>query len=252
MNMQPDNVVIFTGDDKYKERAFELSQKLEAGIVCAKDELAEASLALMFDENGLFLTDNKNSIRADFSHLLTRMKKGVVDTELVVRAARFKKGGNDLTVLDATAGFGEDSALLAAAGFSVKLYEKDPVIAALLEDAIGRAKETEELLEVASRMELVCGDSISAMRNMEKSPDVIYLDPMFPERKKSALIKKKFQLLQKLEMPCENEAELLEAAFAAAPRKIVVKRPAKGACLAGKKPSHAIAGKAVRYDVYIL
>ena len=217
-----------------------------------EEKLARAKLALCFDENGLFLTDGENTVRADFSHLLTRMKKGVVDTELVVRAARFKRGGNALAVLDATAGFGEDSALLAAAGFSVTLYEKDAVIAALLEDAIRRAKVTDGLSDIASRMKLICGDSISAMQNMKNPPDIIYLDPMFPKRKKSALIKKKFQLLQKLETPCENEEELLEAAFSAAPRKIVIKRPAKGEYLAGKKPSYIIDGKSVRYDVFTL
>ena len=249
--MKSTDMVILSENNEYMEKAGVLAKKLGAAIVHSKEELSKESLALCFDEGGLFLTDGKNSVRADFSHLIARMKKGVVDTELVVRAARFKKGRNDLTVLDATAGFGEDSALLAAAGFSVTLYEKDAVIAALLEDAIKRAKETEELCGIASRMELICGDSISAMRSMKNPPDVIYLDPMFPERKKSALIKKKFQLLQKLEMPCENEEELLDAAFEAAPRKIVVKRPAKGAFLAGKKPSYSIDGKAVRYDVFV-
>lgn len=250
--MKSTDMVILSENNEYMEKAGVLAKKLGAAIVHSKEELSKESLALCFDESGLFLTDGKNSVRADFSHLITRMKKGVVDTELVVRAARFKKGGNNLTVLDATAGFGEDSALLAAAGFSVTLYEQDAVIAALLEDAIKRAEATKELCEIASRMELICTDSISAMHSIENPPDVIYLDPMFPKRKKSALIKKKFQLLQRLETPCENEAELLEAAFDVSPRKIVIKRPAKGAFLADKKPNYSIEGKAVRYDVFVM
>ena len=55
-----------------------------------------------------------------------------------------------------------------------------------------------------------------------------------------------------METPCENEAELLEAAFDASPRKIVIKRPAKGAFLADKKPNYSIEGKAVRYDVFVM
>ena len=81
--------------------------------------------------------------------------------------------------------------------------------------------------------------------------DVIYLDPMFPERRKSAAVKKKFQLLHELERPCENEEELLKAAIDAHPSKIVIKRPVKGPYLAGIKPSHQFTGKAARYDCLV-
>ena len=83
------------------------------------------------------------------------------------------------------------------------------------------------------------------------APDVVYLDPMFPERTKSAAVKKKFQLLHHLEQPCADEETLVEAALAVHPRKVVIKRPVKGALLAGVKPSYQLAGKAVRYDVLV-
>lgn len=216
------------------------------------DILKSTSLELKHDTDGLYLTDNIVKLRANLVEMAPRLKKGVLDTELLVRAAKIKKADHALTAIDATAGFGQDSLLLAAAGFSVKLYEKNPVIAALLEDALNRAKECPEIKEAAGRMELAGTDSIEAMKALNKAPDVIYLDPMFPKRKKSALIKKKFQLLQQLETPCENEIELFEAALAAQPHKIVVKRPAKGAYLADRRPSYSLAGKAVRYDVFVL
>ena len=84
-----------------------------------------------------------------------------------------------------------------------------------------------------------------------KRPDVIYLDPMFPERQKSGLVKKKFQLIHYLEAPAENEETLMQAAIDARPFKIVVKRPAKGPYLAGLKPSYSLDGKAIRYDCYV-
>ncbi len=74
---------------------------------------------------------------------------------------------------------------------------------------------------------------------------------MFPGRTKSAAVKKKFQLLHHLEQPCEEENELVAAALAASPRKVVIKRPVKGPQLAGIKPSYSISGKAVRYDVLV-
>ena len=82
--------------------------------------------------------------------------------------------------------------------------------------------------------------------------DVVYLDPMFPGRSKSAAVKKKFQFLHRLEMPCEDEMALLEAARAAHPRKIVIKRPVKGPHLAGVKPDYTLRGKAVRYDCIVM
>ena len=108
-----------------------------------------------------------------------------------------------------------------------------------------------ELSDAVSRMTVRTGDSIPFMREIAEKPDVIYLDPMFPESGKNALIKKKFQLLRKLELPCSNEEELLEAAVSAGPHKIVIKRPIKGPYLAGRKPSYSIEGKAVRYDCLV-
>ena len=78
-----------------------------------------------------------------------------------------------------------------------------------------------------------------------------YLDPMYPERRKSAAVGKKFQLLHELERPCANPEELLDAALAVHPRKVVVKRPVKGPYLADAKPSYSLAGKAVRFDVIV-
>ena len=203
---------------------------------------------------GLILTDGNLCLMADFAPLISRTKQGVIGTELLVRAARLKKARADgvpPTLLDATAGLGEDSFLLAAAGFSVTMYEQNPTIAALLADALERAAAEPALSEIVSRMELVRADSIEAMKTLKEPPDVIYLDPMFPERKKSALIKKKFQLLQQLELPCANEEELLRAAIAVHPHKIVIKRPAKGPDLAGIRADYSVSGKSIRYDCLV-
>lgn len=220
-------------------------------------------LMLRMDDSGLSLTDGKLSLRADLSSMLPRLRKSNLEREFLVKASRIK-GMNaleeGLTAVDATAGLGEDSLLLAAAGYTVELYEYDPVIAALLRDALRRASDAadDELLrDAVSRMHLHEGDSVSAMRAMAGSaqpPDIILLDPMFPERRKSALIKKKFQLLQQLESPCDglDETELLEAAEAARPRRIIIKRPLKGPYLAARKPSYSITGKAVRYDCIVI
>ena len=200
---------------------------------------------------GLALSDGKNTVCGDFSRLLPRIRRGNLAGEHLVRAVKLK-GVERPLVVDATAGLGEDSFLLAAAGCRVLLYEKDPVIAALLRDAWERAKRDPETSEIAERMTVIEGDSVAALPTLDPPPDVVLLDPMFPERRKTALVKKKFQLIHQLERPCENERELLDAAFAAKPKRIVIKRPAKGPCLAGVKPSYSLDGSAVRFDCIVL
>lgn len=210
----------------------------------------EAGLELREGAAGLALAGDGMELTCDLARLLPRLRPDRLGRELLVRAARVR-GVAAPTAVDATAGLGEDSLLLAAAGFTVTMYEKDPVIAALLQDALDRAANDPQLSAIVERMTLVKGDSVAALRAMGAAPDVVFLDPMFPERTKSAAVKKKFQLLHRLERPCEDERELLDAALAAGPRKVVIKRPPKGPCLAGVKPSHAVAGKAVRYDVIV-
>ena len=209
-----------------------------------------AELELRHGDEGLELVGDGMVLRADFARMLPRLRPDRLARELLVRAARVR-GAESPTVVDATAGLGEDSLLLAAAGFTVTMFERDSAIAALLRDALERAADEPQLAGIVERMTLVEGDSVAGLRELSVPPDVVFLDPMFPGRTKSAAVKKKFQLLHHLERPCEDEEGLLAAALSARPRKVVVKRPPKGPWLAGVKPSHSLAGKAVRYDVIV-
>lgn len=211
-----------------------------------------AGLQLGKNEKGLVLEGSGQLLQADLEKMLPRLRQANLEREMLVKASRVKGVEGTPVAVDATAGFAEDSLLLAAAGFRVILFERDPVIALLLEDALERAKSHEILGAIVERMELHQEDSIEGLKNLKVVPDIVLLDPMFPQRQKSALIKKKFQLLQQLEKPCEEEAELLDAAIQAGPRKVVIKRPLKGPYLAGKKPSHSVEGKAIRYDCIVL
>lgn len=215
------------------------------------NELKRAGLELRRDADGLILEGDGMRLRAGFDDMKRRLLHGKLNGELLVRAARLK-GIEEPTLVDATAGLGQDSLLLAAAGFSVTLIECNPVIAAMLVDAIERARRDPELVDAAGRMRVIEGNSLKVLRDLSMPPDVVYLDPMFPGRSKSAAVKKKFQLLHRLEMPCEDEMALLEAARAAHPRKIVIKRPVKGPHLADVKPDYTLRGKAVRYDCIVM
>ena len=212
----------------------------------------------MYEEHGpkLESIDGKLCLKKGdtvFYGYLTKLKKRLTHAnlthELPVKACRIKNRPMPLSVLDATAGMGEDALLLAAYGFDVTLYERDETIYKLLEDTLKRAREDADLCNTVSRMTLYFEDSIKAMKELKDKPDIVYLDPMFPLRTKSGLVKKKFQLIHELEKPCEDERELLDAAMSAALVKVVIKRPRKGEYLAGVKPDYSIEGSTVRYDI---
>lgn len=225
----------------------------QAGVrVVSGEPEAEGSPVLLLDGGGLALMGNGQLLRGDFQKLLPRTIPNKLNGELLVKAAKLKNVPGPLTAVDATAGLGEDAFLLAAAGFDVRLYERDRVIALLLGDALRRSLEDPALAPISERMTLFAEDSVAALPALETPPDVIVLDPMFPARQKSALIKKKFQLLQQLERPCADEEALLNAALAARPLRIVVKRPLKGPYLAGRKPAYSLEGKSIRYDCIVV
>lgn len=234
------------------EKANRIAEKLKIDIVSKNDIKSKSQLILQLDETGLSLIGNNMVLHGDFSKMIRRIKTNNLQSELLIKASKIKGKQTGLTVLDATAGMGEDSFLLAAYGFEVNLYESNPIIAMLLQDTIERASNDKEIAYIVQRMHVYEEDSIKAMKNLSKKPDIIYLDPMFPERNKSSLIKKKFQLLQQLECPCLNEDELLQSAINVNPYKIVIKRPLKGPYLADVKPSYSLKGNSIRYDCLVM
>ena len=243
----------FADGTGFLEEARALADHLKVPFTADVQAVSEAKLFLRFSREGLSLEDGDLVLLGDFTQMLPRLMQGRLGGELLVKASKIKGNRNSdpegaPVIVDATAGMGEDSLLLAAAGFRVIMVEYDPVIAALLRDTLRRASHHPELGPVVARMEVIEGNSLEILPSLPLQPDVVFLDPMFPERQKTGLIKKKFQLLQQLEKPCCDEEELLRAAMEAGPVKIVIKRPLKGPFLAGVKPDFSNPGKAIRYD----
>jgi len=173
--------------------------------------------------------------------------------EMLIRAVGVRHD-RPLSILDATGGMGRDAFLLAGCGCTVHIFERQPVVAALLRDGLRRAAENPETRESAGRIRLAAADSrkfLENMTNREKNIDVIYLDPMFPERTKSARVKKELQILRLLVGGEDDTERLLTAALNAARNRVVVKRPKSAAPLAGQKPSHCLSGGTTRFDVYM-
>ena len=115
-----------------------------------------------------------------------------------------------------------------------------------------RARNDSKLQDVARHMTFTKGESVDLLRGLCYEPDVIYLDPMYPEKKKKAESKKKMQVLHQIEPPCQDEIDLMEAARVANPTKIVIKRPPEADYLAGVTPTYSVERKAVRYDCLVL
>jgi 16S rRNA (guanine1516-N2)-methyltransferase len=156
-------------------------------------------------------------------------------------------------VLDATAGLGRDGFVLASLGCSVTLIERQPLIAALLEDGLARAAADRDVGPIVAQMRLLTGNAIELMKAWQgEPPQVIYLDPMFPHRDKSALVKKEMRLFRPFVGDDLDAPALLQAALALASHRVVVKRPRKAPIIAGGKPAYALEGKSSRYDIYPL
>ncbi len=172
--------------------------------------------------------------------------------EAIARAVGLK-GGATPVVLDLTAGLGRDSFILASLGCTVRMVERSPVVAALLADALERAKEEPTLAEIMARLSLMAGDSLKILRTWQgEHPEVICIDPMYPHRSKSALVKKEMRLIRLLVGDDEDSDGLLAAALTVAGRRVVVKRPRLAPALAGPAPNFAINGKNSRFDVYLI
>lgn len=240
---------VFCLDTEKNDEASKLAETMKAPFFTSPESMEKTALYVVYDQEGTCLTDGEMTLRGDYIPRMRRLKHHNLTHEALIKAAHSKDKKEHLTAIDGTAGLGEDSLLLAAYGFSVTLCEHNPVISALLKDTLARARTIPELEPVVSRMTVYEGSSLTCFASLSTPPDVILLDPMFPERKKKSKVKEKLQLIQKLEAPCTEENTLLEAALATGAPKIIIKRPAKGPWLADRKPSYVIEGKVIRYDV---
>ena len=153
-------------------------------------------------------------------------------------------------VLDATAGLGRDAFVLASLGCQVTLMERMPVVAALLDDGLERAKLNAEVSEIAQRMRLGHGASMEDM-TLADQVDVVYLDPMYPHRDKSAAVKKEMRVFQSLVGEDLDADDLLAPALALAKYRVVVKRPSYAPPLNNQTPTTSIKMKKNRFDVYV-
>ncbi|ANN95846.1 TPA: class I SAM-dependent methyltransferase [Legionella pneumophila] len=221
-----------------------------------KAQLLADQLNLQLDQNAdtcLFVTPEKLTLKirnfslmfADFSAMTWSKRRGEGKKQGLIRACKPTKG---IKIFDATAGWGKDAAILATFGADVLMLERHPVMAALLADALSRRNEADIQKMCLS---LIASDAISFLHSLQEKdyPDIIYIDPMHPERNKSALVKKEMQVLQQLIGTDYDAMELIKLSLSHVKSRVVVKWPQKVKPLL--PPDASIDGKTVRFDIYM-
>ena len=252
---------------------------LESSVVVCGEDLGELAarlglpqaaapgprLTLMLLDGQLVLAGDERlygkPLAADFvaGKAAHRRRFGGGRGQLIAKACGLGAGKGQASsmpsIVDATAGLGRDAFVLASLGAEVLMLERVPAIYALLEDALARAQHDAEIAPIAARLLLEHIDAsrglAEAIAKTRHAPQVIHLDPMFPHRDKSALVKKEMRLFRELAGDDADAPRLLEAALDVASHRVVVKRPRKAPPIDGPAPHHVLEGKTSRYDLYV-
>lgn len=194
-----------------------------------------------------------NTLHIDFSNTsFTHRRQSIRGKNELIAKAIGIKSKQTLTVFDATAGLGRDAIVLATLGCNVVMCERSPIIYTALHDALTHAS-TEKWFQLLS-LQLIHQDARDYLLVLQKNnyPDVVYIDPMFPERKKSALVKKEMRDLRDIVGDDLDSEQLFEIALKTAKKRVVVKRAKHAPLISSKKPDIVFEGKSSRFDVYLI
>jgi len=195
-----------------------------------------------------------NAIYVDFlaGKLDYRRKQGGGTQQLIARAVGITSK-KLISVLDLTAGLGQDAFVLATLGCDVTMLERNAVIAALLQDGLTRAHTIDWFQQL--KLNLVSAEASDYLNKLssQQLPDVIYLDPMFPDTKRTAAVKKEMRILRLIVGDDWDAEKIFELSLKKARKRIVVKRPRLAPRISSTKiPDVVYEGKSSRFDVYLI
>jgi 16S rRNA (guanine1516-N2)-methyltransferase len=260
-------LIILCAAEAQAEAAQALARQLQLPVIFnqAPEAVTDADFVMLFSADAIALQQTGRKapgpILAEFTEGAVdhRRKFGGGKGQMIAKAVGVKASVYP-RVLDATAGLGKDSFVLATLGCAVTMLERSPIVYQLLRSGLQRASQFAheqgdgELLDVMARMQLIPQDSQDYLQQLSLAqyPDVIYLDPMFPDRQKSADVKKDMRVFHSIVGKDEDADGLLPLALARVNYRVVVKRPRKAPFLNGQAPSYQLEGKSSRYDIYTL
>jgi 16S rRNA (guanine1516-N2)-methyltransferase len=252
---------ILCEDDNLQAQAAELGRELQLPVYkkAANQQpfakpAAVSFLVLSAKRLELRLEDKESGpFFIDFNdkELNYRLQRSTRKSETLARAIGLKKNKHPL-VFDLTAGLGRDAFVLAQLGCTLHLFERNRIIAALLRDGLERASQG-KLAAVVEKISLHTGEALELLPPAAAKfpPDVVYLDPMFPQRTKSALVKKEMRILRALVGEDLDACLLFKAAQKYARDRVVCKRPRQAPFVSDLAPSMSIKTKKHRFDVYL-
>ncbi len=234
-------------------------------------QTATQPILLLDEKNKLSWLSDGLSVAPEWDKLQRRVVSAGRKSELLLQAAKIT---SDSMIIDATAGFGHDSLILASTGAQVTMLEQQPLMVLLLLAEQQRMSALPNWQKLMSRLQIINIDALSHFEKLQaesvnaiKKVDVIYLDPMFPEDSyqdsktgKGAKVGKHMQALHQLASPptSEEELQLLQSAQAVVSQnaqkqgRVVVKRPQFAPLLANQQPSESWSNEAVRFDGYFV
>lgn len=246
------NIAITFISPHLKNRALVLAERLNIPLL--ENNTPTSEWLLIVIENGLELqhTKNNHNLFIDFlsGPLSFRLKQSRTKNELLAKAVGIKKHRQSF-IIDATGGIGRDAFILANLGCTVTVLERSTILSIVLEDALARALNEEHYKFLNIKLFNIDAIKFLSELNANEYPDVIYLDPMYPHRTKSALVKKEMRLLRDLVGDDHDADKLLAIALTKARQRVVVKRPRLAAALMNKKPDFTVTGTSQRFDIYL-
>ncbi len=243
-------LAVIRGDGK---RCAELAATLGVPLVDSEPSIEDHNFFLCYRDGCLKLLDSqtlkKGGLMVDIDprpgeqHSYPAPKK-----DLLAQAV----GKKSHTIVDATAGWAQDSLALFRMGYQVTCMERSPVMAALIRDGFERLAQKDWLQKRGLNPPvLLIGNAVELLAGLPAKPDCIYLDPMFPaKRKQTAATRKSMAILREILGDDPDRQALFDAAMAAAGRRVVVKSPDYAEPMGGK-PGESYQGKLLRYDVYL-
>jgi 16S rRNA (guanine1516-N2)-methyltransferase len=244
--------------------------KIKQRLAALNAEGEQAAL-LLDNKNKLSLLKDGLSVAPEWDKLQRRVVSAGRKSELILKAAKISA---DSQVIDATAGFGHDSLILASTGAQVMMLEQEPLMALLLFSEQQRMSAQPNWQKLMARLTIINTDALSYFARLQKNTtdqavavDVVYLDPMFPEDSyqdsktgKGAKVGKQMQALHHLahpptldeEMALLNKAQAVVADNQEGRGRVIVKRPQQAPFLAQQNPDESWHNAAVRFDGYFV
>lgn len=253
-------IVLASSLDKKKKQAELLADKLALPICTSADSTFKYHLVytdhrLELHHNPHLLNFNVLPVFVDFlqNRAVHHRLSSTTTKDPLPKAVGIKPGKRPY-VVDATAGMGMDGMQLSWLGCKVTLIERSPIVHALLQDGLERARQHKDLGSIIDHnISLLAGDSTDLLLDLPSPPHTVVVDPMYPDTTKGPRNKKEMRILRDIVGKDDDTDKLFTTALQVARNRVVLKRP-KHAPVLDKfpLPSHQIVMKSGRFDVYLV